>query len=75
MDVSLIVKERLRDICPRENVSNMDVIEVEKATNVAFKIIGYNPENFDDDFRKSWENSDAVMLWEFIFDVWRNGHE
>lgn len=69
-DESLIVESRLREICPRKNLSEMDIIEVEKATRVAFEIIGFKPQNFNDVFQKTWESSDAEVLSEFIYDVW-----
>ena len=67
-----MVRNRLKEVCPEERFSEMDIDEVEKATRVAFKIIGYNPENFSDAFRKSWESFEDDELWKFIFLVWRN---
>lgn len=67
-----IVRNRLKDVCPQQKFCEMDIDEVEKATRVAFQIIGYNPENFSDAFRKSWESFEGEMLWEFIFSVWGN---
>lgn len=68
---SEIVLARLREICPLKKVSEMDIIEVEKATNVAFQIIGYKPKKFQYAFGQAWENSDATDLSDFIYDVWR----
>ena len=70
--MNIVVRDRLREICPVQKLSEMDVIEVEKACNVAFKIIGYNPKNFEDAFQKTWETSDAEDLCDFVFEVWRN---
>ena len=70
-DMSAIVKARLEEICPNQNLSEIDVIEAEKSCMIAFKIIGYVPEDFDKSFKKAWESSDAELLSEFVFDVWR----
>lgn len=50
----------------------MDILEVEKSCHVAFEIIGleHRNERFDKAFKKAWENSDAEMLWEYIYCVW-----
>lgn len=72
MSMSDIVRERLREVCPTERVSEKDIIEVKRDCRVAFRIIGYIPENFDDAFQKTWESSDADDLCDFVFDVWRN---
>ena len=68
---SAVVGSRLREVCPPTKFCEMDIDEVEQSTRVAFKIIGYKPQNFSDSFRKSWETFEGEMLWEFIFDVWR----
>ena len=74
-DESLIVESRLREICPKKNLSEMDIIEVEKATRIAFEIIGFKPKNFKKIFQKTWESSEANMLCDFIYGVWLNGNE
>lgn len=74
-DEPLIVLNRLREICPVYIVKDMDIDEVELDTRVAFEIIGFNPENFSEAFRKSWENSDKQFLSDFVYDVWRYGRE
>jgi hypothetical protein len=67
-----IVKSRLIEVCPHQEISEVDVIEVEKSCYVAFEIIGYKPKNFTRAFQKTWESSDATLLSEFIFEVWGN---
>ena len=68
---SEIVKARLIDIYPNKSIKGMDVLEVEKDVRLAFKIIGYLPENFGDDFSKTWGSSSAETLGEFAYEVWR----
>ena len=68
---SEIVKARLLDVCPNKSIKGMDVLEVEKGVRLAFKIIGYLPENFDDDFSKTWGSSSVETLGEFAYEVWR----
>lgn len=65
-----IVLDRLREICPLEKISEMDVAEAKRNTEVAFEIIGYKPKNFDEAFQNVWESSDATDLSDFIFEVW-----
>ena len=62
--------ERFREIVPPRKLEDMDVIEVETSTKIAFKVIGYAPKNFEDSFTKAWRRSVSTMLFEFIFDVY-----
>ena len=64
------VYERLRDIVPPRKLEDMDVIEVETSCKTAFKVIGYTPVNFEDSFTSAWRTSVAVMLYEYIYDVY-----
>lgn len=68
--MSDIVYNRLKEVCPQKSLSEMDILEVQKACRVAFEIIGYSPENFDESFMKTWESSERDDLYEFIYDVW-----
>lgn len=68
---SEIVKHRLNEICPKKSLEEMDIIEVKKAVRIAFEIVGYLPENFDDDFSKTWGSSEVETLGEFAYEVWR----
>lgn len=70
MSMSDIVRERLREICPIEKVSEVDIVEVKRDCMIAFEVIGYNPQNFEESFQKTWESSDAEDLCDFIFKVW-----
>ena len=58
---SEIVKARLLDVCPNVNLHEMSYVELKRRVSVAFKIIGYLPENFDDDFFKTWGSSSVEM--------------
>lgn len=66
-----IVRDRLREVCPPTHMGDMDTDEIEKAINVAFKIIGYIPIDLSESMRRSYELSSADYLCDFIFDVWR----
>ena len=65
-----IVYERLKEICPDENISELSISEIKEDCNVAFKIIGYNPENLDKTVDEIYTNYDIEPLYEFIFKVW-----
>lgn len=67
-----IVLSRLRDVCPLQKLSEMDIIEIEKSCYVAFDVIGYNPVNFKQSFDKVWKTTDAEYLSDFIYEVWGN---
>lgn len=66
-----IVYERLREICPSDDMTEKSLNDLIKDTNVAFKIIGYNPENLEESVKKTYLNHDFENLYEFIFEVWR----
>ena len=67
---SIFMRRRFKEITPDDNLEDLDVIEVEKAVDIAFEIIGYNPVDKDKSFNTAWTSSGAVKLWEFIYDVW-----
>ena len=66
----LIVKDRLKEICPDENIKDLSISEIKEDCNVAFKIIGYNPQNLDKTVEEIYVNEDIEPLYEFIFKVW-----
>ena len=65
-----IVSDRLRDICPVKNISDMSISEIKEDCNIAFKIIGYNPRNFNRTVEEIYMNEDIEPLWRFIYRVW-----
>ena len=69
--MSKVVRDRLKEICPDYHLSDVDIDEIESDVKVAFEIIGYEPQNFNDSFHRAWESSDATLLWEFVYDIWR----
>jgi len=71
MSFSYIVRERLKEICPIEKVSEVDIVEVKRDCMIAFEVIGYNPKNFDESFQKTWESSDAEDLCDFVYELWK----
>lgn len=66
-----IVKNRLQEVVPVNELKDLDVDEVILDTKIAFKIIGYTPKDFDKAINNAWDESNAIMLSEFIYDVWR----
>lgn len=66
-----IVRERFREICPNIEIKDMTRIQVEESCKVAFKIIGYFPQNFDTVFDETWGNHDLEYLYQFVYEVWR----
>lgn len=71
MSMDKIVFDRLEEICPDEDMDSKSLNDLIKDTNVAFKIIGYNPENLEESVKKTYLNHDFENLYEFIFEVWR----
>jgi len=71
MSMDKIVFNRLKEICPDEDMTEKSLNDLIKDTNVAFKIIGYNPENLEESVKKTYLNNDFENLYEFIFEVWR----
>ena len=63
------VLARFREICPPTNVDELTPNQVKKDCKIAFDIIGYHPSNFKESFNTAWENSDAIRLPDFVFDV------
>ena len=66
-----VVLNRFREICPVANVTDLTSDELKKACNIAFKIIGYEPSDFDGSVEKASEQSQFNDLCDFIWDVWR----
>jgi hypothetical protein len=76
-NIEIIVLRRLREVCPKKKMSEIDIIEAKKSVKVGFEIINFKPQNFDEAFQKTWESSEVEMLSDFIYAVWRcaNGQE
>ena len=69
--MSRIIYERLREICPDEDISSKSVEDLIKDSNVAFKIIGYEPQNLDAAVKKVYDKVDKdTRLYAFIYKVW-----
>lgn len=70
--MSRIIYERLREICPDEDISSKSIEDLVVDSNVAFKIIGYEPKNLEDTVKEVYENADKhSRLFSFIYAVWR----
>lgn len=65
-----IVLKRFREICPPENPENKTLDELIADTNVAFKIIGYEPHNMEANVKEIYLEKNHTVLSEFIYDVW-----
>ena len=72
----LIVYTRFKEICPPKTVQDMSFKELLNDTNVAFKIIGYTPNDFEKNVYKIYIDMNHQKLYDFIYDVWRvdNGY-
>lgn len=66
----LIVRDRLKEICPDECIDDLSFSEIIEDCNVAFKIIGYNPQNLHDSVKEIYVNENITSLWEFVYRVW-----
>lgn len=69
--MSRVIYERFREICPDEDISQKSIEDLVKDCNVAFKIVGYEPNNLEEVVRKIYDKSDKdTRLYSFIFKVW-----
>lgn len=70
--MSRIIYERLREICPDEDISSKSFTDLVNDCNVAFKIIGYEPKNLVETVNKIYDKTDKdTRLFNFIYKVWR----
>ena len=65
-----IVRERIREITPSENVDEMSISELENSCKIAFEIIGYFPKNLSKAVARA-SDSNVHELSDFIYEVWR----
>lgn len=67
------VYERLRDICPDEDISSKSIEDLVKDCRIAFSIIGYEySKNLEDTVKVAYENANKhSRLFSFIYKVWR----
>lgn len=68
--MSEIVRARLEEVCPVQKIKDMSYGEIVKSTNVAFKIIGYEPINLEEAMSYINNTSDVEMLSDYIYEVW-----
>ena len=73
--MSIEVYDRFKEVCPVRNPCDMTVDELLRDTNVAFKIIGYDPNNLDKSVADVYIEKDHIHLYDFIYDVWRFDNE
>ena len=66
-----IIYNRLKEICPSKNIQDMSIQDLICDCNIAFKIIGYSPENLEESVIENLQDKD-MDLYEFIYSVWRN---
>ena len=69
--MSKIIYNRLKEICPSKNIRGMSVQDLICDCNVAFKIIGYSPENLEESVIENLQDKD-MDLYKFIYTVWEN---
>ena len=66
-----VVLNRFREVCPVANVSDLSSDSLKKACHIAFKIIGFEPSDFDGSLERANRYSKSQDLCDFIWDVWR----
>ena len=67
----MIVYERLKEVCPLRNPEDMTRDELLRDSNVAFKIIGYSPQDLEKVVTLVYTEKNHVHLYEFVYEVWR----
>ena len=70
--MSEIVKSKIDEIAPPQNLENSMMIEVESWVSSIFTQIGYNPNNLKKSLDMAWHNakpSDTIS--DFVYQVWR----
>lgn len=74
-----IVRDRLLEICPEKNLENLSREDLKNDTNVAFKIIGYEPVDLGTNVStvadELCNGKSFDSLAEFIYEVWRIDYE
>ena len=76
------IKERFVEVCPNDDVCDFTRDEIIKGCSIAFRIIGYDPNDLDGAVDKAWDYFEKEIptgqdygLGEFAYDVWRLDHE
>ncbi len=64
------VYNRFKEIVPVKRLDEMTPSEIDESINIAFKIIGYSPNNLKKSLEVAIYESEAVSLFQFIYDVY-----
>lgn len=64
------VYNRFKEIVPVKRLDEMTPSEIDESINIAFKIIGYSPNNLKKSLEEAIYESEAVSLFQFIYDVY-----
>ena len=64
------VYNRFKEIVPVKRLDEMTPSEIGESINIAFKIIGYSPNNLKKSLEVAIYESEAVSLFQFIYDVY-----
>lgn len=64
------VYNRFKEIVPVKRLDEMTGTDIFKSVDIAFKIIGYSPNNLEESIKVAEESSTALSLFEFIYDVY-----
>lgn len=65
---------RFEEICPVKLIDESTLDELISDCNVAFKIVGYEPDNLEESARWVYLNMDNKILFHFVYSVWRCDH-
>ena len=72
--MSEIMRTRFNEITPVKLVDDITFNEAKSSCITAFKIIGYEPMDFDNVVYNTWITFEGVTLSDFIYEVWRCTH-
>lgn len=71
--MSEIMMLKFKDVCPKIQLKDMYMVDVEDSVQLAFSKVDYTPsKNLKKSIDKVWANSNREDdLWEFVYNVWR----
>lgn len=68
--MSRIIYERFRDVIPMRKISDCSLKDLMSDCEVAFEVIGYEPNHFNQSFNTVLNKSNAVYVYEFVYEVY-----
>lgn len=69
---SEIVLARFEEVCPSQDITDMTAKDINESVNVAFKIIGYVPRNFQKAVDDAMDKMNGKgELFRLCYNAWR----